>query len=86
MKSVSLSQDSSLALERRIRSLHADYVTGHVVGFGHEHQRPDARLKVKFDCLALSGYDEAKKKVEAIGTDEPMFTPHMSTQERMSLV
>lgn len=57
-----------------------------MVGFGHEHQRPDARDKVKFDCLALGGYDEAKKKVEAIDTDEPMFTPAMSVEERMDLV
>lgn len=71
---------------RMFHSLHANSVTGHVVGFGHEHQRPDARGKVKFDCLALGGYDEAKKKVEAIGTDGPMFTPNMSIQERMDLV
>jgi hypothetical protein len=57
-----------------------------VVGLGHEHQRPDAREKVKFDCLALGGYEEAKKKVEEIGTDEPMFTPTMSVKERMDLV
>ena len=57
-----------------------------MVGFGHEHQRPDARDKVKFDCLALGGYDEAKEKVEAIDTDEPMFTPAMSVEERMDLV
>lgn len=71
---------------RLIRLLHVNSVTGHVVGFGHEQQRPDARGKVKFDCLALCGYDEAKKKVEAIGTDEPMFTPNMSIKERMDLV
>ena len=57
-----------------------------MVGLGHEHQRPDAREKVKFDCLALGGYEEAKKKVEAVGTDEPMFTPAMSVKERMDLV
>ena len=57
-----------------------------MVGFGHEHQRPDARDKVKFDCLALGGYDEAKKKVEAVGTEEPMFTPNTSIKERMALV
>lgn len=71
---------------KMIRSLHANSVIGHVVGFGHEHQRLDAHGKVKFDCLALGGYDEAKKKVEAIGTDEPMFTPNMSIQGRMDLV
>jgi hypothetical protein len=59
---------------------------GHVVGFGHEHQRPDARQKLKFDCLALAGYDKAKKKVEAVGTDDPMFTPSMSIKEKMDLV
>ena len=57
-----------------------------MVGFGHEHQRPDARGKVKSDCLALGGYDEAKEKVEAIGTDEPLFLPAMSVKERMDLV
>ena len=57
-----------------------------MVGFGHEHQRPDAREKVKFDCLALGGCDKAKENVEAIGTDEPMFTPNMSIKERMDLV
>lgn len=57
-----------------------------MVGFRHQNQRPDARGKVKFDCLALGGYDEAKTKVEAIGTDKPMFTPAMSIKERMCLV
>lgn len=57
-----------------------------MVGLGHEHQRPDARDNVKFDCLALNGYEEAKKKVEEVGTDEPMFTPNTSIEERMELV
>jgi hypothetical protein len=57
-----------------------------VVGFGHEHQRPDARQKVNFDCLALGGYDEAKKKVIAVGTDDPIFTLGMSIEEKMDLV
>jgi len=66
--------------------LRADSVVGHVVGLGHEHQRSDARDKVKFDCLALSGYEEAKKQVEEVGTDEPMFTPNTSIKDRMELV
>ena len=39
-----------------------------------------------FDCLALDGYDEAKKNVEAVGTDDPMFTSGMSIKEKMDLV
>lgn len=65
----------------------ANCVTGHSIGLGHEHERPDAGDYVKFNCRALKLYDEAKALVECLqNADEPAFTATMSIDEKMGLV
>jgi len=65
----------------------ANWVTGHNIGFGHEHERPDAGNYVLFDCRALADYEEAKAAVECLETtDEPAFTAELSIDDKMSLV
>ena len=62
-------------------------VTGHTVRLLHEHQRPDASKSVKFNCRALTFYDEAKRLVQSTPTrDEPEFTASMTIDDKMDLV
>jgi hypothetical protein len=62
-------------------------VTGHTIGFGHAHERPDADDHVLFNCRALTHHEDAKALVECTDTiDEPAFTAEMSLGEKMSLV
>jgi hypothetical protein len=71
-----------------MRMTHADSSTGHIIGFTHEHQRPDAWGKyLLFDMEAFPQYQDVKSRVETIKTDdEPEFTAGMSIEEKMDLV
>jgi hypothetical protein len=60
----------------------ADSLAGHVIGFGHEHQRGDANKYVRFYCTAVDGYNDAKAHVDDI-RNEPAFTPGMSAEQKM---
>ena len=63
----------------------ANFVTGRVAGLSYEHQRPDARRWVKFDCTALNGYAETRRMIRTVN-NEPAFEGHASADDRMALV
>lgn len=66
---------------------YANHVVGHVLGLTHEHQRPDAPQKLKFDCRALSQYAQAESLVASMDAgDERAFTRDLSLDEKMDLV
>jgi hypothetical protein len=70
-----------------MRMTYANPSAGHVVGFEHERQRPDASKYLSYDVKAFPEYPEVKARVETIKTeDEPIFTVGMSGEERMKLV
>ena len=53
----------------------------------HEQERPDTRKWTKFDCHALSGFEEAKKRVASVDPAiEPAFSADMSVDSRIDLV
>jgi hypothetical protein len=60
----------------------ADSLVGHVIGFGHEHQRGDANKYATFYCTAVDGYNDAKAHVDDI-KHEPAFIPGMLTEQKM---
>jgi hypothetical protein len=60
-------------------------LTGHVVGLMDEHQRGDAHHYVRFNCMALNGYEDAKRAVSPI-TDEPLFTTAQIDDEKMAIM
>lgn len=41
-----------------------DHQTGHVLGLGHEHQRPDALKEISFYCKKISGYEAMSQKLQ----------------------
>lgn len=45
---------------------------GHLLGFIHEHQRPDAGGHVELNCPAMIGYGDALKNIESV-KNEPEF-------------
>ena len=66
---------------------YANHVVGHVLGLHHEHQRPDAPQKLKFDCRALFQYAQAESLVATMDAgDELAFTRDLSLDEKMDLV
>ena len=65
----------------------ANWVTGHNIGFGHEHERPHAGNYVLFDCRAPSQYARAESLVATMDAgDELAFTRDLSLDEKMDLV
>ena len=57
---------------------------GHVLGFNHEHQRPDAANYMRFNCPALSGYEAAVRSVAR--AKDASFTDGDTVQQRMDQV
>lgn len=52
-----------------------------------EHQRPDARQSLKYDCHALTEYLVAERHVSTLTpAQEPAFRPGMSLEEKMRMV
>lgn len=74
-------------LEERPERSRTNSLIGHVIGFMHEQERPDTCKWTKFDCGALNGFEEAKKRVASIESAiEPAFTAGMSVDSRINLV
>lgn len=60
---------------------------GHVIGLLHEHQRPDARQSLRYDCSALVGYAEAERVVSTlVPAQQPEFRPFMPLEDNMRMV
>ena len=57
---------------------------GHVIGFNHEHQRPDAEQYIRIAWKNVQGYDEAATKVLAV--NDGTFDPAMGYEARMDKV
>lgn len=80
-------RDSRLKSQDIRRLEYANYVVGHVLGLTHEHQRPHATQKLKFDCRALFQYAQAESLVASLDAgDEPAFARDLFPDEKMDLV
>lgn len=64
----------------------ANCITGHIIGFLHEHQRVNAEIYVTFNCRALEDWPAAARLVASLDENVPAFRPGMSVEDKMKLV
>lgn len=56
---------------------------GHIIGFEHEHQRPDRDNNIDFYPDALIGYEDSVKKLRA--STDPAFSGKDDVNDRLEI-